>query len=66
MLKFCYFSSKMDDVQLDQNMAMDDMWRALHVLQQENKRMRREFEQLHARAPPAPQNPEGAINQQVL
>jgi hypothetical protein len=24
-LKFCYFSSKMSDVQLDQNMALEDM-----------------------------------------
>jgi hypothetical protein len=42
------------------------MWRALYVLQQENNNMRRAFEQLQAGAPPTPQNPGGAINQQVL
>jgi hypothetical protein len=30
----------MDDVQLDQNMAMEDMRRVLNVLQQENDNMR--------------------------
>ena len=33
ILKFFYFSNKMADVQLDHNMAMEDMWLALHVLQ---------------------------------
>jgi hypothetical protein len=39
------------------------MWRALHVLQQENNNMRRAFEQLQVGPSPAPQNPRGAINQ---
>jgi hypothetical protein len=39
------------------------MWRALHVLQQENNSMRQAFERLQIGVPPAPQNPGGAINQ---
>jgi hypothetical protein len=35
----------MGDFQLDQNMVMEDMWRILYVLQQENNNMRA-FEQL--------------------
>jgi hypothetical protein len=34
----------MDDAQFDQNMAMKDMWRTLHVLQHENNNMRQTFE----------------------
>ena len=34
----------MDDIQFEQNMAMEDMWQALQVLQQENNNMRRAFE----------------------
>jgi hypothetical protein len=56
----------MDDVQLDQNMAMEDMWRALYVPQQENNNMHQAFEKLQGGAPPAPQNPGGAINQQIF
>jgi hypothetical protein len=51
-LKLYYFSNEIGDVQLDQNMAMEDMWRALNMLQQENN-MRRTFEQLQAGALPA-------------
>jgi hypothetical protein len=56
----------MGDVQLDQNMAMEDMWPTLYVLQQDNNNMRQAFEQLQAGATPTPQNPGGAINQQAL
>jgi hypothetical protein len=49
MLKFYYFSNKIDAIQLDQNMTMKDMWRVLHVLQQENNNMCWAFEQLKAR-----------------
>ena len=56
----------MDDAQPDQNMAVEDMWRALHMLQEENNNMRQALEQLRVGARPAPQNPETAINQQVL
>jgi hypothetical protein len=65
-LKFYYFSNKIGDVQLDQNMAMEDMWPTLYVLQQDNNNMRQAFEQLQAGATPTPQNPGGAINQQAL
>jgi hypothetical protein len=41
-VKFLYFSNKMGDVQFDQNMAMEDMWRAL----QENNNMHQAFERL--------------------
>ena len=47
-------------------MAMEDMWRALQVLQQKNNNMRQAFEQLQVGARPTPQNPEVAINRQVL
>jgi hypothetical protein len=50
----------MGDVQLDQNMAMEDMWRALHVLQQENNNMRQAFERLQVGVLPASQNPGGS------
>jgi hypothetical protein len=56
----------MGDVQYDQNMAMKDMSRALQVLQHENNNMRQAFERLQVGALPAPQNPGGAVNQQVL
>ena len=56
----------MGDVQCDQNIAMEDMWRVLQVLQQENNNMRQAFEQLQVGARPAPQNPEAVVNQQVL
>jgi hypothetical protein len=44
---------------------MEDIWRALQLLQKENNKMRQAFEQLQVGsppAPPAPQNPEGAVN----
>ena len=44
----------MDGIQLNQNIAMEDMWRAWHVLQQENNNMHRVFEQLQAGTPPVP------------
>ena len=55
----------MGDVQFDQNMAMEDMWQVLQVLQQENNNMRQAFEQLQVGARLAPQNLEAAVNQQV-
>ena len=53
----------MDDVQLDQNMTLEDMWQGLHILQLENNKVRRAFEQLQAGASLAPQNLGSAINQ---
>jgi hypothetical protein len=64
-LNFYYFFNKIDDAQFDQNMAMENMWRALHVLQQENN-MYQAFEQLQVRARHAPHNFEDIGNQQVL
>ena len=56
----------MGDVQFDQNMAMENMWRALQILQQENNNIRQAFEQLQVEACPTPQNLETAVNQQVF
>jgi hypothetical protein len=56
----------MDNVQFDQNMAMEAMWRTLQQLQHENNNMRQAFEQLQIGEPHAPQNPKGIVNQQVL
>jgi hypothetical protein len=47
-------------------MAMEDMWRILHILQYENNNMRQAFEWFQVGAPPTPQSPGGAINQQIL
>jgi hypothetical protein len=47
-------------------MEMEDMWQALHVLQQENNNMRLVFERLQVGVPSVPQNFGGAVNQQVL
>jgi hypothetical protein len=56
----------MGNFQLALNMAMEDMWQALHVLQQENNNMRQAFEHFQIGAPLATQNPRGTVNQQVL
>ena len=42
------------------------MWRALHVLQQDDNNMHQAFERIQIGVPPAPQNPKGIVNQQVL
>jgi hypothetical protein len=61
-LNFYYFSNKMNDAQFDQNMAMEDIWRALYVLQQENNNMHQAFEQLQVEAPLILQNPDDVGN----
>jgi hypothetical protein len=53
----------MDNVQFDQNMAMEAMWRTLQQLQHENNNMRQAFEQLQVGTSLALQNSEGADNQ---
>ena len=53
----------MGDIQLDQNMVIENIWRVLHILQQENNNMGQVFERLQVRAL---QNPRGTVNQQVL
>ena len=56
----------MGDIEFDQNMAMDNMWRVLQVLQHENNHMRQVFEQLQVGVRPTPRNSEAAANEQVL
>jgi hypothetical protein len=56
----------MDDTQFDQNMVMEDMWRELHVPQQENNNLCQIFEQLQVGAPLVPQNSKDASNQQIF
>jgi hypothetical protein len=62
VLNFYYFPSKIDNTQFDQNMAMEDMWWVLYVLQQENNNMRQAFKQLQVGAPSAPQSLEDVGN----
>jgi hypothetical protein len=47
----------MGDTQFYQNMAMEDMWRVLHILQQKNNNMCQAFEQLQVGALLALRNP---------
>jgi hypothetical protein len=56
----------MDDAHFDQNMTMEDMWRPVQLLQEENFNMRRAFEQIQVGAPHAYQNFEGAVNHEVI
>ena len=56
----------MENAQFDKNMAIEDMQQTLQLLQHENNNMREIFEQLQVGIRPTPQNPEGAINQQVF
>ena len=45
---------------------MEDMWRALHILEQKNNKMHQTFKRLQIGVPPASQNLGIAPNQQVF
>jgi hypothetical protein len=62
-IEYYYFSSKMDDIQFDQNIAIEDMWQIQQLLEQENNNKCQAFEQLQVGALPESQNLEGIVNQ---
>jgi hypothetical protein len=53
----------MDDVQPYLNMAMEDIWRVLHILQQDNNNMRQACKRLQIGAPSTARNPRNTVNQ---
>jgi hypothetical protein len=53
----------MDDIQFDQNIAIEDMWQIQQLLEQENNNKCQAFEQLQVGALPESQNLEGIVNQ---
>jgi predicted DNA-binding helix-hairpin-helix protein len=49
-IEFLLFFTKMDNAQVDPNMTMEDMLRALQLLQYENNNIRQAFEHLQVGA----------------